>query len=232
MSAEPALEIVIEVFGEGSTDVGAMTHLPSCADSGIVPILLRRLCGEPQHLRVRRMSYMFLREKHRWQKVRGAKRNARINGSAGCVFVLDTEGDHSTVRDELVKGRDFESAEYPMAIGVAHPCVEAWLLSDASAIRRGLNLQQRPAIPANPELLPAPHLDRTHNPKTILAACNINNRQPNLAANSTIAEFLNLDTAASVCPSFSAFATEIRERIAAWLFPTPELPPESESTSP
>ncbi len=39
MSAEPVTQIVIEIFGEGSTDVGAMTHAPTVPNSGVVPIL-------------------------------------------------------------------------------------------------------------------------------------------------------------------------------------------------
>lgn len=230
MSSDQSTEIVIEIFGEGSTDVGSMTHLPSRADSGVVPILTRRLCGDPVQMRTRRMPYMFLREKRRWQKVRGAKRNAKINGSAGCVFVLDSEGDQQSVEAELTKSR-VEYPDFPMAIGIAHPCIEAWLLSDASAIRRGLKLQQKPIVPADPESLPAPQRDRSNNPKAVLAACHTNNRHPNLAEKSAIAEHLILETAASVCPSFAAFVTEIRERIAIPLFPVQALPPELEQTS-
>ncbi len=228
MSVDLLPLMVIEFFGEGSTDVGKTKPEPSLADSGVVPILTRRLCLDPPHIRVRNLPYMFLQKKlERWQKTRWAKRNSFYNGSAGCVFALDSEGDQKSVRDELTKGRDSELPDFPMAIGVAHPCIEAWLLSDASAIRRGLGLQQRPAVPANPESLPAPQIDRTNNPKTALAACNINNRHPNLAEKSAIAEYLGLKMAESVCPSFAAFTAEVQERIAP-LFSAPE----SEPTSP
>ncbi len=176
------------------------------------------------------MSYMFLREKNRWQKVRGAKRNARINGSAGCVFVLDSEGDQASVLDELEKGRDFESPDFPMAVGVAHPCIEAWLLSDAAAIRRGLNLPQRPSVPPDPESLPAPQHDRSNNPKTALSVCHSDSRHPNIAEKSAIACHIKLETAGSICPSFAAFASEMRERIQTPLFPT--ATPESDPQEP
>ena len=192
MNADPLPDIVIEIFGEGSTEIGKTTHVPSIADSGVVPILARRLCGDSSRLRVRQKAYMFLEGKNRWQKVRGAKRNARINGSAGCIFVLDSEGDQASIRAELQTGRDSESPDYPMAIGVAHPCIEAWLLADASAIRRGLSLEQKPIVPENPELLPAPHVDRKNNPKIALAGCHPNSRHPNLAEKSAITEHLNL----------------------------------------
>ncbi len=38
-----------------------------------------------------------------------------------------------------------------MAIGVAHPCIESWLLADAAAIRRALALPATPKLPAEPE---------------------------------------------------------------------------------
>lgn len=214
MNTDPLPDIVIEIFGEGSTDVGKTTQVPSIADSGVVTILTRRLCGDSSQLRVRQKAYMFLQDKKRWQKVRGAKRNARINGSAGCIFVLDSEGDQASIRAELQTGRDSESPDYPMAIGVAHPCIEAWLLADASAIRRGLSLEQKPVVPENPELLPAPHVDRKNNPKFALAGCHPNTRHPNLAEKSAIAEHLNLESAGSVCPSLFAFVSEIRNQIA------------------
>lgn len=109
-----------------------------------------------------------------------------------------------------------------MAIGVAHPCIEAWLLSDASAVRRGLSLNQRPPVPPDPESLPAPQANRTHNPKTVLAACSPNTRHPNLAEKSAMAKHLALATAEQICPSFSAFAVEVRERIRDRLFPPPQ----------
>jgi len=43
-----------------------------------------------------------------------------------------------------------------MAVGVAHPCVEAWLLVDSLAIARALGLSNSVVVPSNPESLPAP----------------------------------------------------------------------------
>jgi hypothetical protein len=171
---------------------------------------------------------MFLQQgKPLWQKVWLFKRTAKINGSAGCVFVMDSEGKPNVVQADLEKGRDHMHPDFPMAIGVAHTCVEAWLLSDASAIRRGLSLNQRPTVPPNPESLPAPQANRNHNPKTVLAACHPNNRHPNLVEKTAMAEQLSLATAEAVCPSFCAFAAEVRQRIRL-LFPPP--PPAVDDT--
>jgi hypothetical protein len=214
VTAPSPQEIVIEICGEGRTDVAQNGATPVPADSGVVPILTRRLCNNPAALRVKRTQYMFLQgKKKRWQKVRFFKRNAKINGSAGCVFVLDSEGDFPSVQAELEQGRSHESGDYPMAIGVAHPYIEAWLLTDASALRRGLGLNQKPTVPSEPETLPAPQANRKNNPKTALAECHPNNRHPNLAEKSAIAEQISLDTAATICPSFAAFAAEVRRHI-------------------
>ena len=229
MSAGQPPEIIIEIFGEGSTDVGGITDEPTVATSGVVPILTRKLCGDPDNLRVRPQRYMFLsRKKDRWQKVRFVKRQARINGSQGCVFIVDTEGDRKSVLADLLKGRDFESPEFPMAVGVAHPCIEAWMLADASAVKQGLGIDgRRPVVPTDPESIPMYDQNGNKNLKNILKDLHPRGKHPNLVEKSAIAEFLNLDTAASVCPSFAAFATEVQERIAP-LFPALE----SEQPSP
>lgn len=225
MTPPSPAEVVIEICGEGKTDVAKKDAVPVPVTAGVVPVLTRRLCDDPAWLRVKRTPYMFLIGKGRWQKVLFAKRNARINGSAGCVFVLDSEGDLPGVRAELERGRAKEHPDFPMAVGVAHPCIEAWLLSDASAVRRGLGLNQRPSIPAQPETLPAPQHDVKNNPKVALASCNTNSRAPNSAEKTAIAEYLTLATVEAVCPSFAVFADEIRTHIRERLFPPPPHPP-------
>jgi hypothetical protein len=214
-------EVVIEICGEGKTDVAKRDVTPVVADAGVVTVLTRRLCDDPPQLRVKRSPLMFLQGKGMWQKVLFFKRNAQINGAAGCVFVLDTEGNPATVWADLDRGRKGGSATFPMAVGMAHPCIEAWMLSDASAVRRGLGLNQRPTVPPQPETLPAPQANRTNNPKYILAGCNVGGRHPNLVEKTAIAEHIALSTAESVCPSFAAFAGEVRQHIRDPLFPPP-----------
>lgn len=223
MTPASPTEVVIEICGEGKTDVAKMDDAPVVADAGVVTILTRRLCENAPALRVKRTPLMFLQGgKPLWQKVWLFKRTAEINGSAGCVFVMDSEGAANPVRTDLQRGRNHGSPGFPMAVGVAHPCIESWLLSDASAVRRGFNLSgPKPAVPTDPESLPAPQANRTHNPKTALAACHPNTRHPNLAEKSEMAEHLALATAEQICPSFAAFAVEVRERIRDRLFPLP-----------
>ncbi len=232
MTSPSPTEVVIEICGEGKTDVAKMDDAPVTATAGVVTVLTRRLCDDPPTIRVKRTPVMFLQGgKPLWQKAWLFKRTAQINGSAGCVFVMDSEGNPAGVRGDLERGRDHGLPDFPMAIGVAHPCVESWLLSDASAIRRGFGLNQRPTIPPQPEALPAPQANRTYNPKTVLAACHPNTRHTNLAEKTAMAEHLTLATAEQVCPSFAAFADEIRQHIRDRLFPPLPAPPAAPTTA-
>lgn len=235
MSTSSPTEVVIEVIGEGKTDVSPKEDAaPQRPTSGVVPVLVHRLCGSPDSLRVKRRPFRFLQGKGLWQKVKFVKQNAKINGSAGCVFVMDTEGKREHVLKELVRGRDSIFPDYPMAIGVAHPCIEAWLLADASAVRRGMNLNQRPTVPSKPEELPAPQHDANNNPKVALAACDPKNRHPNSYEKSSIANYLDLASAETTCPSFGAFATEVRQHVSKlFLAPIPDpIPDESAQLTP
>jgi hypothetical protein len=133
-----------------------------------VPILVHKLCGKPAALLVKCRALATLEKGDRAKKVQFAKRQARLNKSAGVVFVIDSDGDLKDRSKELIEGRDREHLDYPAAVGVAHPCIEAWLLADGPAIRRALELSKTPAVPDRPEELFAPARDRTNNPKTVL----------------------------------------------------------------
>ncbi len=206
---------VIEIVGEGRTECGWGGDQPGPPSTGVVPILVYHLCGRPASMRVRRRPLPFLQGKGLWQKVRFAKRQASSSGSAGLVFVLDTEGNHPGQLEQLRRGRDAESPEYPAAVGVAHPCIEAWLLADASAIARAMGLARQPEIPAQPESLPAPCKNRNHNPKTALSRCAGLNRAMSSAETTRIAaEIRDLDAIRTRCPtSFAPFADEVIEII-------------------
>ena len=153
----------------------------------------------------------FLQGKGLWQKVRFAKRQAFNSGSAGLVFVLDTEGDHPGQRDQLWRGRDSELLDYPAAIGVAHPCIEAWLLADASAITRAMGLTHRADVPEEPESLPAPRKDRNQNPKAVLGRCAGRNQTLSAAETTRIVqEIRDLSAIRDRCPiGFAPFADEV-----------------------
>ena len=207
----PDPAIVIEVVGEGKTDRGRGSDRAEPPTTGVVPVLVHRLCDRPDSMRVLRRPPPFLQGKRLWQKVRFAKRQASGLGSAGLVYVLDTEGGHPSVLRELQRGRDFETPEYPTVVGVAHPCIEAWLLSDAAAIARAFRLSPPPEVPEQPESLAAPCRDRSENPKSLLGRrAGLN--QPLSAAEATRVahEIRNLDAIRHKCPtSFAPFADEI-----------------------
>jgi hypothetical protein len=211
----PEAGLVIEIVGEGTADLGRGDDQLKPPTSGVVPIFVHGLCGRPELMQFRRKPLQFLQGKGLWQKVRFAKRQAYYNRSAGLVFVKDTEGDHPRQLQELQRGRDFELPQYPAAVGVAHPCIEAWLLTDASAIKRAIGLAQQPDVPADPELLPPPRRDRVQNPKVVLGRCAGKNQPLSSEKASKIAnEIRDLNAVRTRCPiSFAPFADEVIERI-------------------
>lgn len=209
--------VAIHFFSEGKTDLGEGVELDT-ATTGVVPILVRTLCGKPDGMRVRRRRYAHLEGKGLWQKVRFAKWQAR-GSSAAAVFVVDSEGDVTVMKKELAeleRGRDASGASLPMAVGVAQPCIEAWLLADPSAIRRGLHLANQPNTPDEPEMLPAPCDNPDNNPKTALAAA-CGSPKGDLAARQKWAITAAMDDMAAVrnrCPQgFDPFADEVEEHI-------------------
>lgn len=214
----PQGSVILEFFGEGKTDVGVEAK-PAPPTAGIVPILVHRLCHRPQRMLVKRRGTPFLQGKGVWQKVRFAKRQAFYSGSQGAVYVVDSEGDledAQRTKDELVKGRDSELPDFAMAVGVAHPCIEAWLLTDAAAIRRALGLAAALTIPETPEGLSAPQHDRHHNPKTVLVACiQAAKKELSVDEKDRIALAMNdLELVRQRCPKgFAPFAEEVEQRI-------------------
>jgi len=214
-------KVVIEVIGEGRTDVGLVERPsepsePATPDRGVLPILVHTLCGKPAAMLVKRRTYSLLQGKTRAQKVHFAKRQALYNNSAGVVFVLDSEGDLKGRKKELLEGCSREYLDYPAAVGVAHPCIETWLLADAPAIRRALELPKTPVVPDRPEELPAPLKDAKRNPKTILrdiAGCQHN--EIATAEKEKIARAMNdMDLVRHHCPlGFAPFADEVEKHI-------------------
>ena len=211
--------VVIEVIGEGKADVGNKPDLQP-PTTGIVPILTHKLCGKPDHMRVKRKVLSSLQGKGFWQKVRFAKRQAFYTpDTQAVVFVRDSEGDEtelSRIRATMEKGRDAEELPIPMAIGVAHPCIESWLLADAAAIRRGLELNGNPTVPDEPESLPAPCISRKNNPKKILvrAAESAKNELSAKEKDKITRAMNDLDLLGRRCPlGFAPFADEVRQRV-------------------
>ncbi|HYV39710.1 MAG TPA: hypothetical protein VE988_28735 [Gemmataceae bacterium] len=206
----------LEVFGEGKTDIGKV-DAPGLANSGVVPILVHTLCGKPANMRVRRHSLPFLQRKRSlWQKVKFAKQQASVNGSAAAIVVVDTEGDRKTRIAELAQGRNACLPNYPMAVGTAHPCIETWLLADPVAIAKGLGLGKLPTVPDRPEELSAPHKNRNANPKTALAAFSATRKSELSAAekDQIALAIKDMNLVRARCPlGFAPFADEVEQHI-------------------
>jgi hypothetical protein len=211
----PSRRIVLEIVGEGKTDLGTPVA-PSPPDQGVLAIIVHKLCGKPPEMLVKRRPFASLQGKGLAKKVQFAKRQAFYSSSKGVAFVIDSEGDLAGRLSEMIDGRDRELAYYPMAIGIAHPCIESWLLADATAIRRGLNLSTTPMISAEPEQLPAPSKDRNYNPKTVLRdAVGVERDELSAKEKDCVAAAMN-DTSLvwKRCPQgFAPFADEVENRI-------------------
>lgn len=212
--------VLIEVFGEGATDIGrdSKRKLQS-PHSGVVPILIHKLCGKPRQMRVKRDTIPQLQKKGLSRKVAYVKIQAYHNGSDAVVYVIDSEGGHKeleTKRVDMAKGRDSNHADFPMVVGVAQPCIESWLLTDATALRRALDLSASPKIPENPENLSAPRENKKDNPKTALVkAAGEKTNELSVKQKESIARAINdLALLRQKCHAgFSPFADEIESRI-------------------
>ena len=215
----PDDNVVIEIHGEGKTEL-RHDPKPRPPDHGVVPILVYKLCGEPDRMLVKRYGVPFLQQKGTgkglWQKVRFARRQAIYSGSHAAVFVRDSEGELEKKIGELNKGRDQGPSQLPMAIGVAHPCIESWLLTDASAIHRALDLATVPELPDKPEELPAPCQDRKRNPKTELVriAGSTKKELPTREKDEIATAMNDMALPRTRCPlGFAPFSDEVENRI-------------------
>jgi hypothetical protein len=102
-----------------------------------------------------------------------------------------------------------------MAVGVAHPCIEAWLLADAAAVAQALNLTTALALYSPPEDLPAPRKDRGNNPKSILGTLVGRSAISSHEATHIAMVIPDMALLRQSCPlSFEPFATEVEQRIA------------------
>jgi hypothetical protein len=218
-------EIIIELYADGKTEIGDLKE--ECVElpkSGVLPRFIHRLCGTPATMRVKCFAKAYMQKtgtgKGLKRKAFYARRQGKynmLNGRAhATVFVVDSEGDLKNQRQELAQGRDLGPKDYPMAVGVAHPCIESWLLADANAIRSTFCLDKQPDLPEKPEDLPAPQRDRKHNPKTVLSAiAGSAQKEMSVADKDRIAAAMDdLDLVKSRCPlGFKPFAEEVETHI-------------------
>ena len=212
MSSRP--QIVIDIVGEGVTDV-PKHEVPHTPDNGVLPVLVHKLCGQPKQMLVRPRSIPFLLGKTLAKKVQFARRQARYSQSAGIVFVVDSDGDWKGKYMQLKKGRDTDQVpDFPTALGVAHPCIEAWLLADEKAIQRAFKLSKPPVLPEQPEALPASKQDENH-PKNVLRNAVDRSKPLSAREKSDIANHMgDMEILKKRCPqSFAPFAKEVQENI-------------------
>lgn len=219
--SEDADTVVIAVFGEGRADVGTAMEdpRPEPPNEGVLPVLVSRLCGRPKQMQVKRFGQPFMTDSEQggrlWKKALFARRRVFYHKDVkAVVFVVDSDGQLKEKKKQLEKGRDAGPSALPMAIGVAHPCIEAWLLADASAIRRALRLSNTPNVPSDPENLPAGKKNGAH-PKNELRKAAGSSKRLSAEEMWNIAQAMNdLGLVWNRCPlGFAPFADEVNECI-------------------
>jgi hypothetical protein len=121
-------------------------------------------------------------------------------GCALLVVIHDLDKrDESELRTDLegkIEGLEFRRSLVLIPIEE----IEAWLLSDANAIRNVFNMRKLPSIPSRPESI--------SDPKEFLSALVMQNskaRYLNTIHNRQIAAELALETLEKRCPSFSRY---------------------------
>lgn len=220
-------KVVIDIYGEGKTDVGTEQTqlLPGVPDQGVIPILVHRLCGEPAAMRVRRFGRPFQMKKGGLQeKSRLARMQSRDRKADGLVLVVDADGgdvERAAKRDKLAAGGDQVPDGPPMAVGVAQPCIEAWLLaavwsrsSDSCRVVPESSLTAALRQFPSPEDLPTDSQSDYH-PKRCLAVSQKQAVQDlGVEKKWQIAREVNLEIIKRICPkSFGPFAAEVGEKI-------------------
>ena len=212
--------VYIKFIGDGSADIGPMDASEVFPTLGVIPNLVFTLCGRPDSMRVRRVKPAFHQSKGgRQKKILLARLRARYeNDCAGIIYDVDTEGDDvKTLLRDMSASRDSGDRSAPMVIGVAHPCLEVWLMADAAPIKKVFGLDSSPQVPAKPEELPAPCHDRKRNPKTELVRCAGVQQRSDLSVEqkTQIARAIHvLDRIKERCPlSFAPFTAEVEQYI-------------------
>lgn len=131
----------------------------------------------------------------------------------GCnVLIVLHDLDSSDLED--LKDKIFTALD-PCPIRTHYICIavqelEAWLLSDPDAIKRGVNLRYAPRVKGNPELINSPKeylgdiIYRTSNKEKIYL---------NTKHNEMIARELSIDRANTLCPSFSRLHAFLNENL-------------------
>jgi hypothetical protein len=119
-------------------------------DFPVVPRLVEKAIEYP--VRPKSTPWFHLRDARGYQgKLRFAMLAARKDSLAGVVATIDA--DKASRRDLLRGLRDARTALrevdlLPLAVGVADPHCEAWILDDGTAVRKVLGLAAETAVPS------------------------------------------------------------------------------------
>ena len=131
----------------------------------------------------------------------------------GCktlVLIHDSDDNEPNGLQQKLKGALGQSPIEKHLICIPIQELEAWLLSDPDAIKKGLNLQKKPVVPGQPEQINSP---KEYLGKLIYFASNKEKIYLNTKHNIKIAEVLSIDRAKRFCPSFRPFYEFIHKHI-------------------
>lgn len=214
-------QVVVFVVGEGKTDLGVVCPAPTRPDTGVAPVLLAKLCGNPSNLRVVSQKIPTLYQGSGFaRKVKFILRDVLGRPNiAAVVLIFDSEGKlKEKVREMETVLRTIQFGK-PFVVGFAHPCIESWLLVDSNAIVQGMKIPRLCGdLPDDPEKLPAPCDDRNNNPKRVLrkVACESNKRELSVEQKTAIASKISdLNLLCNRLPQgFGPFAKQVQAEIA------------------
>lgn len=121
-------------------------------DAASLPGLVRNILEHDVQSEYSRWAHLRDGGKRYDRKLKFAASQARSRGLNGLVAVADQDKtSRNERRNALMEARQNladEGYPLPVAVGVANPHVDAWLLDDAAAVRTGLNLPVESAIPS------------------------------------------------------------------------------------
>jgi hypothetical protein len=138
---------------------------------------------------------------------------ARILSQKKCsVLILVHDLDANNLKDLRKRIQDSLDpcpiAKHLICIPVQE--IEAWLLSDADAIKESMNLSKRPKVDGPPENIDSP---KEYLEKLVYKTSGGEKIYLNTKHNAKIAEIVSIDKANKLCPSFQPFYEFVRNQI-------------------
>ena len=182
-------------------------------DEASLPPLIDTILGRPIEVAFQSWGRLHLMGSKRGYgpKLLFSVGQARSRGVAGLVAVVDRDKDSAGLRGhDLRTARDAErqaGRSFPIALGVANPHVDVWLLDDPVAVRQGLDL------PSDAEVI---NIRRTKAPKDELDKLIKPNEFPEIAdaLNAIAAQVDPKRCAHANKTGFASFADDCRRELA------------------